>query len=79
MFNLKFFRKRKRVNKVSLENSKDEVLNVALIDGQNLNMESRKYKGNIDHKRFRKFLGEKYDVCEAYYFIGYYIKNNTSL
>lgn len=52
--------------------------NYAFIDSQNLNL-SIKYLGwNLDFKRFRVYLKEKYNVNKAYLFIGY-IEGNSEL
>jgi uncharacterized LabA/DUF88 family protein len=42
----------------------------AFIDGQNLNMGPRSQGWILDFRKFRKLLGEKYGVSEAFYFIG---------
>ena len=47
--------------------------NIAFVDGQNLHMGTAKMKSdpwNIDLKRFRRYLDEKLEVKEAYYFLG---------
>src|SRR4051812_3281837 len=47
--------------------------NVAFIDGQNLNLGTRECTPpwSIDHKKFRTYLKDKYDITEAYYFLGF--------
>jgi uncharacterized LabA/DUF88 family protein len=47
--------------------------NVAYIDGQNLHMGTSKSdpKWNISLTRFRKYLSDKYNIEEAYYYLGY--------
>jgi uncharacterized LabA/DUF88 family protein len=47
--------------------------NQAFIDGQNLFYGTTKARSpwRIDLKRFRVFLEEKYEVGQAYYFLGY--------
>lgn len=52
--------------------------NYAFIDSQNVNLEIRKLGWNLDFKKFRIYLREKYDVSVAYLFIGY-IKTNERL
>jgi uncharacterized LabA/DUF88 family protein len=49
-------------------------MNIAYIDGQNLHMATKNAKEpwEIDMKRFRRLLAQKYNVEEAYYFIGAY-------
>ena len=48
--------------------------NLAFIDGQNLHLgtsgsDSSGWK--VDHKKFRQYLKDKYQVSEAYYFLGF--------
>lgn len=47
--------------------------NIAYIDGQNLYMGTAKStpKWRIDLGRFRRYLGEKYHVVDAYYYLGF--------
>lgn len=45
--------------------------NYAFIDSQNLNVGVQKYGWKMDWKKFRKFLADKYQVTQAYLFIGY--------
>ena len=45
--------------------------NVAFIDGQNLNLGIQMEGWKIDHQKFRDYLTEKYNVKDAYYFLGY--------
>lgn len=52
--------------------------NYAFIDSQNLNLSIRDQGWNLDFKRFRKYLEDKYDVSKAFIFIGY-IATNESL
>ena len=44
--------------------------NFAYIDGQNLNLGVRSMGWNLDYKRFRVWLAEKYGVKSAYLFLG---------
>ena len=55
--------------------------NQAFIDGQNLNVSTTNAESSwtVDLKRFRIFLSEKYNVNEAYYFIGAYDPKNQDL
>ena len=65
-----------------IANAKDiEAHNEAFIDGQNLKVSTFRAKPswNIDLKRFRVFLAEKYKVKEAYYFIGAFDPKNQEL
>lgn len=52
--------------------------NYAFIDSQNLNLSIRDQGWNLDFKRFRKYLNDKYGVNKAFIFIGY-IATNQSL
>jgi len=55
-----------------------EIHNYAFIDSQNLNLSIRDQGWQIDFKRFRKYLEDKYYVKKAFIFIGY-IPTNQSL
>jgi len=50
--------------------------NYAFIDSQNLNLGVRELGWKIDFKRFRIYLREKYNVEQAYLFIGYMHQND---
>ena len=52
--------------------------NYAFIDSQNLNLAIREQGWELDFKRFRKYLEDKYGVTKAFIFIGY-IATNESL
>lgn len=52
--------------------------NYAFIDSQNLNLAIRELGWELDLKRFRKYLEDKYDVIKAFIFIGF-IPTNQSL
>lgn len=45
--------------------------NYAFIDGQNLHLGTRDAGWNIDYKKLRMYLFDKYNVTEAYYFLGF--------
>jgi uncharacterized LabA/DUF88 family protein len=45
--------------------------NHAFIDGQNLHLGTKECGWSIDHKKLRTYLKDKYDVSEAYYFLGF--------
>jgi len=47
----------------------------AFIDSQNLNIGVQNYGWKIDWRKFRKFLAERYNVVQAYLFIGYLPEN----
>ena len=53
----------------------ERLKNYAYIDGANLHKGIKDLGWNLDHKRFREFLRQKYKVKEAYYFVGYLDKN----
>jgi uncharacterized LabA/DUF88 family protein len=52
--------------------------NHAFIDSQNLNLSIKELGWNLDFKRFRIYLQEKYSITKAFLFIGY-IPTNQSL
>ena len=45
--------------------------NVAFIDGQNLHLWTAAEKRKIDFKKFRIYLKDKFNIQEAYYFLGF--------
>lgn len=45
--------------------------NIAFIDGQNLHLGAKEDGWSIDHVKFRIYLKEKYNISEAYYFLGF--------
>jgi uncharacterized LabA/DUF88 family protein len=49
--------------------------NFAFIDSQNLNIGVQSHGWKIDWRKFRAFLAEKYNVVNAYMFIGYLPEN----
>lgn len=55
--------------------------NIAFIDGQNLYMGTTKIDKpwNINFKKFRVYLKDKYHVEIAYYFLGYVIEDKRDL
>jgi len=52
--------------------------NYAFIDSQNLNLGIQSLGWKLDHRRFRIYLKEKYNVSVVYLFIGY-VQNNQDL
>lgn len=52
--------------------------NYAFIDSQNLNLGVRTLGWNIDYRKFRLYLKNKYDVSHAFLFIGL-VANNQQL
>ena len=53
--------------------------NLAFIDGQNLHLGTKQNGWRIDHSKFRIYLKDKYNVNEAYYFLGYVSDENQDL
>jgi uncharacterized LabA/DUF88 family protein len=53
--------------------------NVAFIDGQNLYLGTKESGWSVDHARFRAYLKEKYNITEAYYFLGFVSENEQDL
>ena len=49
--------------------------NFAYIDSQNLNLGIKELSWDLDYKKFRIYLKEKYSVKKAYLFIGYMPSN----
>lgn len=49
----------------------------AFIDSQNLNLGSQRMGWKMDWRKFRKFLRDKYNVTQAYMFIGYMSENEA--
>jgi len=49
--------------------------NFAFIDGQNLHITIKKMGWEIDYKKFRIYLQNKYNVNKAFYFIGFKKEN----
>lgn len=57
---------------------KKQLKNYAFVDSQNLNFGVKKDLGwDLDYKRFRRYLKEKYKVEKAYLFIGYIEENRN--
>lgn len=52
-----------------MKNKKDKIY--AFIDGQNLNLGVRSQGWRLDWRKFRQYLRNKYNVIEAFLFIGY--------
>lgn len=49
--------------------------NYAFIDSQNLEMSIKEQGWSLDHRAFRTYLKDKYNVTKAFYFIGYIATN----
>jgi len=54
---------------------KKRLNNYAFIDSQNLNLGIQGLKWKLDHRKFRIYLKEKYQISVAYLFIGYLAEN----
>ena len=54
---------------------KKRLNNYAFIDSQNLNLGIQGLKWKLDHRKFRVYLKEKYQISVAYLFIGYLAEN----
>ncbi len=50
-------------------------VNYAFIDSQNLNLGIRSRGWELDFKKFRIYLNDKYNVKKAFLFIGYVATN----
>jgi uncharacterized LabA/DUF88 family protein len=57
--------------------TKPKLNNYAFIDSQNLNMGTQRMGWKLDWRRFRRYLRDKYDVTNAYMFIGYMSENES--
>lgn len=53
--------------------------NVAFIDGQNLHLGTKECGWAVDHKKLRIYLRDKYQVKEAYYFLGFISSDEQDL
>lgn len=53
--------------------------NLAFIDGQNLYLGTKQNGWSIDLSRLKIYLQDRYNVKEAYYFIGYLQEENNEL
>jgi uncharacterized LabA/DUF88 family protein len=51
--------------------------NHAYIDGQNLNLGVKSLGWDLDFKKYRLYLKEKYGISTAYYFIGFVPENQN--
>jgi uncharacterized LabA/DUF88 family protein len=63
------------VNKFSKGSNRPRVF--AFIDSQNLNLGVRSQGWKLDWRKFRQYLRNKYNVIEAYAFIGYKAGNES--
>ncbi len=53
--------------------------NLAFIDGQNLYLGTKQDGWSIDLSKFKIYLQDRYNIKEAYYFIGYLQEENNEL
>ncbi len=53
--------------------------NYAFIDGQNLHLGTKEKGWSVNHLKFRKYLSDKYNVTEAYYFLGFISEDEQDL
>lgn len=53
--------------------------NIAFIDGQNLHLGTTENGWKVDLNKFRIYLKDKYQVDEAYYFLGYISEEQQDL
>ncbi len=53
--------------------------NLAFIDGQNLYLGTKEKGWSINNEKFRKYLVDKYNVSEAYYFLGFISEKEQDL
>ena len=62
-----------------MKNNKE--INFAFIDGQNLYMGTRSEDPAwiIDFTKFRKYLRKKYNILNAYYFLGFVVNEKSGL
>ena len=55
------------------------IYNLAFIDGQNLYFRCKEEGWAIDHLKFRTYLREKYNVIDAFYFLGFISEKEQDL
>lgn len=53
--------------------------NIAFIDGQNLHLWTASENWKIDFKKFRIYLNRKYNIDEAYIFLGFIDNNHEKM
>lgn len=56
-----------------------EIKNFAFIDGQNLHLGTQDSGWNIDYKKLRVYLKDKYNIVEAHYFLGFVSEKEQDL
>jgi uncharacterized LabA/DUF88 family protein len=66
------------LNRRAVDDQKEAACRLAFIDSQNLNLGVRSLDWKIDYKKFRLYLKNKYNVTEAYMFVGL-VANNQKL
>ena len=53
--------------------------NIAFVDGQNLHLGTKEDGWSVNHRSFREYLRAKYEVGEAYWFLGHVVEEYQSL
>mgnify|MGYP002835349240 CR=1 FL=1 len=53
--------------------------NIAYIDGQNLHLGTQHAGWSVDHKKFRTYLADTYNIQDDYYYLGYLDENQSAL
>ena len=56
-----------------------KVNNYAFIDGQNLYLGTKEKGWSVNHTKLRKYLSDKYNVTQAYYFLGFVSEKEQDL
>ena len=51
---------------------KEDLTNIAFVDGQNLHLGTRETGWSIDHKKFRTYLTDKYKFFVFYFFFFFF-------
>jgi uncharacterized LabA/DUF88 family protein len=59
--------------------SNNKANNLAFIDGQNLYLGTQEKGWDMSYSKFRTYLRDKYDVKEAYYFLGFVSEGQQDL
>jgi len=60
-------------------NEENKKPNIAFIDGQNLHLGTKEKGWAVNHKRLRVYLKDKYNITEAYYFLGFISEEEQDL
>ena len=62
-----------------MSHEKKKQNNIAFVDGQNLYLGTKEEGWAVDHKKFRTYLKDKYNIIESYYFMGFVSENEQDL